>query len=400
MNPICLYRYADKLKRQVTFVLSTMMVLSACVEPYDPPTSSNVEDLLVVDGFLNTAYGSVNVVLTHSKPLDSEDETLTESNATLSIRSEGGAQFSLSEQTPGTYTAEGLPLNPAEKYLLNVRTANGQEFQSDYVDIPSTPVIDSVVWKADADGVTFYINSHDASANTRYYRWDYIETWEYTAFVSSDFKVENNEIVYRNGNERIHTCWNTVPSTKISIESTVRLSEDVVSNYPLTFIPKGSSKVSVMYSILVRQRAISKDEYNFLEQLQKTTESIGGLFDPQPSQVPGNIHNLTDPSSTVLGYFGAGATQEQRVFVRFTDLPRELQDYNRNPNCQPDTLCVIQSIPSVYQCALNIQDLNGSEYIGSALYIGPSIGGYTLSNYSCADCRAQGGTLTKPGFWP
>jgi len=400
MIPCCLYRTADKFKGQFAYVMLPIMVLAGCIEPYDPPASSNVVDILVVDGFLNTADGSVNVFLSHSKPLDSDEETLAESNATLSIRSEGGAQYSLSEQAPGTYTSEGLPLDPAEKYLLTVRTANGQEFQSDYVDIRSTPEIDSVVWKADSDGLTVYVNSHDATANTRYYRWDYIETWEYNAFVSSDFKVENNDIVYRNGNERIHTCWNTVPSTKISISSTVRLSEDVISNYPLTFIPKGSSKISVNYSILVRQRAISKDEFNFLEQLQKTTESIGGLFDPQPSQVPGNMHNLSDPSATVLGYFGAGATQEQRIFVRHSELPDELKGSSLNPTCQPDTVCVIQSIPRPFQCILDIPDLNGSEFIGSALYIGPTIAGYTLSNYNCADCRSQGGTLTKPSFWP
>jgi len=400
MTRIRLYRYADKFKRQATFVLSTILVLSACVEPYDPPASSNVVDLLVVDGFLNTADGSVSVVLTHSKPLDSNDETLTESNATLSIRSEGGAQYSLTEQSPGTYTAEGLALDPAEKYLLNVRTANGQEFYSDYVDIRPTPIIDSVIWKGDDDGVTVYVNSHDATTNTRYYRWDYIETWEYTAAVYSEFKVENKEIVYRNGNESMHRCWNTAASTKILIGSTVRLAEDVVSNFPLAFIPKGSEKVGIKYSILVRQRAISKDEFNFLEQLQKTTESIGGLFDPQPSQVPGNIHNLTDPSSTVLGYFSAGATQEKRIFIDFFDLPDQLLVFPSKTGCQPDTLCVSQTIPALYQCVLYLPDLSGSEIIGTSLYTGPFVTGYTLSSYNCADCRSQGGTLTKPSYWP
>jgi hypothetical protein len=155
-----------------------------------------------------------------------------------------------------------------------------------------------------------------------------------------------------------------------------------------------------MYSILVKQRAISKDEFTFLEQLQKTTESVGGLFDPQPSQVPGNIHNLTDPSSTILGYFGAGDTKDQRIFVDFSELPDPLQVFPRNPNCQPDTICVVPSIPRAYQCTLDLQNMDGSEYIGSALYTGPFITGYTKTTYHCSDCRSQGGTLTRPTYWP
>lgn len=400
MIKICLYRRIDNFRSSVSLILSLLVVLTGCIEPYDPPASSEVADLLVVDGFLNTADGSVSVLLTHSKPLDSDDPTLPESNANMSIRTESGNEYGLSELVAGTYTAEGLPLDPAEKYQLSIRTANGQEFQSDYVDIRSTPVIDSVVWDTDEDGVNIYVNAHDASANTRYYRWDYVETWQYNAAVSSDFKVENNVPVYRNADERIYTCWRTLPSTKISIASTVRLSEDVIYRYPLTTIPKGSSKISVRYSILVKQRAISKDEFNFLEQLQKTTESVGGLFDPQPSQVPGNLHNLTNPSSTVLGYFSAGNTREQRLFIDFSQLPDPLKVFPANPNCQPDTICVVQSIPRAFQCTQDVQDLDGTEIIGSALYSGPFVIGYTKSTYPCADCRSQGGSLTKPAFWP
>jgi hypothetical protein len=206
--------------------------------------------------------------------------------------------------------------------------------------------------------------------------------------------------VYRNANELMHTCWKTVISTKISIASTVRLAEDVVYNYPLIYLPSGSQKMQIMYSVLVRQRAISKEEYNFMDQLEKTTESVGGLFDPQPSQVPGNIHNLSDPTSPVLGYFSAGDATEKRFFLSFSELPDHLQVFPRPSGCRPDTICVFQTIPRAYICGLDLVDLDGSEIIGSALYTGPTVTGYTKTTVQCADCRSQGGTLTKPAFWP
>ena len=119
-------------------------------------------------------------------------------------------------------------------------------------------------------------------------------------------------------------CYKTVPSTKIIVGSTVRLSNDVVRDFPLTYMESGSSRLSVMYSILVRQRVIDKIEYEFLQDLQRVTESVGGLFDSQPYEILGNIRSM-DPSIPVLGFFSAGFINEQRIFLRYTDLPDHLQ---------------------------------------------------------------------------
>ena len=178
------------------------------------------------------------------------------------------------------------------------------------------------------------------------------------------------------------------PSTKISITSSVRLVDDVVHQFPVTFLPKGSSKISIKYSTLIKQRAVSKKEYDYLEQLQKTTESLGGLFDPQPSQVLGNIRNLNNPLAPVLGYFSAGTTVEERLFIDYYDLPDDLRKIPPVVGCSQDT---------VYNAGL--VNLSGTVYLGSAIYSGPSIIGYTKSTASCADCRTKGGVTTQPPFW-
>jgi len=377
------FRSADSI------IISMVVALSGCLEPYAPPTPTEDVDMLVIDGFLNSGDGSASVRLTRASELSSQEETQTVSSADVYVRTKSGKEYKLPEQEPGRYSVQGLVLDPSENYQLSVRTIDNQEIQSDYVQIRPTPAIDSIVWRADEEGVDIYVNAHDASGNTRYYRWDFTETWEYDATVSSDFKLVNHVPVYRSNEERIHTCWKTVPSTSISIASTIRLAEDVVYNYPLVHLPKHSQKMQIMYSILVRQRAISKDEYTFLEQLEKTTESLGGLFDPQPSQVPGNMHNLTDPGSPVLGYFSAGDATEKRFFLSFLQLPDDLQRYPRPVGCQVDTICG--------SC---VRDLGETAIIGSEAYKNFVFVGYTVTNFECADCRSKGGVLEKPTFWP
>ena len=47
--------------------------------------------------------------------------------------------------------------------------------------------------------------------------------------------------------------------------STTRLSKDVVSQFPITFIPGNSFKLGVKYSILVRQIALSQSGFEYYE---------------------------------------------------------------------------------------------------------------------------------------
>ena len=65
---------------------------------------------------------------------------------------------------------------------------------------------------------------------------------------------------------------------------------------------------------------IDRIEYEYLQDLQRVTESVGGLFDSQPYEILGNIRSM-DPSIPVLGFFSAGFINEKRTFVRFSDLP-------------------------------------------------------------------------------
>jgi Domain of unknown function (DUF4249) len=382
------FRAMNKKKYSIGIASTLIIAAAACLEPYQPPATDEVVNILVVDGFLNSTDGSATVSLGHTISLSSQDKPEPEFDAAVSILVEGGGSYALTQQDSGIYAISGLIIDPNAKYRLSVRTPDGEDYLSDDVEIIPSPAIDSITWDAKENGVNIMVNAHDAAGNTRYYRWDYVETWRYHAPLSSDYKVVNGVPVYRTDDERIYTCWRTIPSTKITITSTVRLADDIVYQYPVTFLPMGSSKISVKYSILIKQRGVSKNEYDFLQQLQKTTESIGGLFDPQPSQVTGNIRNLNNPLVPVLGYFSAGEVKEERLFIDFYDLPDYLQKTTRPLGCFTQDSVFLP------------HEWGGSETIVSAIYEGRGIIGYTQTSPICADCRLQGGSLITPAFWP
>ena len=366
-----------------------------CIEPYQAPDISENISILVVDGFINATEGSATVRLTKAIALSKKDEYPTEKGADVKITSENGNSFTLLEQDSGKYYADGLTVDPSSRYQLSIRTADNRHYISDYISVTQTPPIDSVTWRPEDEGVSILVNTHDDSNSSRYYKWDYIETWEYhSPYPSYYTNVGPSEVVVRKPEEMVYYCYKTVPSTKIVVGSTVRLSNDVVRDVPLTYMERGSSRLSIMYSILVRQRVIDKIEYEFLQDLQRVTESVGGLFDSQPYEILGNIRSM-DPSIPVLGYFSAGFTNEQRIFLGYGDLPDHLQ---RIPYtyCYLDTVCSI--LRPDLRCVIDLASLPLNSYLVADL--NPFFPGYSITSKSCADCRVQGGELAKPDFWP
>jgi hypothetical protein len=376
-----------------------VIVAGACVEPYPAPDIAGDLSILVVDGFINGSDGVATVRLSHTIKLTEEGQPPHEKGATVIIRTASNDSFTLSEQDSGRYTADGLAIDANKQYQLYIKTKGGEEYISDYVSVKDTPPIDSVAWRPDGDGVSVMVNTHDLTGQSKYYRWDYVETWEYESPSVSLFKVIDHQAVYRDQDDFIFKCFRTIPSTKIFVGSSVRLEEDVIRDFPLTYLSRESGKFSILYSMIVSQRAIDRAEYEFWQDLQKVTESLGGLFDSQPYEIVGNVHHVSDPSTPVLGYFSAGRVVKQRMFLDFNDLPPDLQ---KRPYsfCQYDTICVFRTPSSTRKCTNDLAGLNDNTPLVSPLYDGPTVWGYTMSSEYCTDCRVQGGILTKPDFWP
>jgi hypothetical protein len=374
--------------------MATLLMMIGCVEPYPAPDIGENISILVVDGFINATDGSATVRLTKAVALTKTDGYPTEKGADVTIRSENGDSFKLVEQDSGEYFATGFEIDTSTKYQLNIHTSDNRDIVSDYISIMQTPPIDSVRWRPERGGISILVSTHDQNESSRYYHWDFIETWEYRAPYPSPYRNVNNTVITLSPGEYPYTCYRTLPSTKITVASTSRLSDDVVRDFPLTYIEGLSSRLSVLYSINVRQRVIGKNEYDYMLDLQRVTESVGGLFDSQPYEILGNIRS-TDPSVPVLGYFSAGTVDEQRIFVRFTDLPEYLQKVPYH-GCPLDTVCSV--LRPDLRCTIDLESLPDNSYLVAKL--DPAFPGYTRTSRACADCRVQGGVLTKPDFWP
>lgn len=369
----------------------SFLLLYGCVESYQPPATEGDVALLVVDGFINGTENSASVKLSYSSALSSDDPTLMETGASVSIEEEGGSTFVLNESEAGNYTIDNIAVDKMRKYRLKIQTSDNQEVFSDYIEIADTPEIDSVTWKPDDEGVTIYVNTHDAENKSKYYSWTYEETWEYNASFYSTYLLIDGEAFQRSQEDQIYTCWTTISSTEILVNSTVRLSEDLVRDFPVTFVSMQTGKLSKRYSILIRQRTLTKEAYDFWTELKKTTESLGGLFDALPTQVLGNVYSASS-EKTVLGYFGGGEVSEKRIFIKLQELPDVLLRQRATALCKTDEIDT-----------LSVADLpltSNNVLLIEPIYVqGVGIVGYTTARPDCIDCRRHGGVNQEPDFW-
>jgi hypothetical protein len=375
------------MKRKVHFII-LFLTLVACIETYTPPEIESNPNILVVDGFLDGTLGECVVKLTRTQQLGSTDSPLSEFGAFVRLEEKNGSSYLLQSENNGTYRYSGLTANASSEYRIYVQTPNGQEYVSAYTKLNASPEIDSVTWEPTNLGVEIQVTTHNNAGNSNYYQWTYEETWQYTSAFQSVMQYLNGTVIIRP--DDIYNCWTNNLSNAILINSTKALNEDVVYKFPLLTLPKTSDKYLVRYSILVNQRVLTEDAYYFWLQMQKNTENLGTLFDPQPSKLIGNISNLNNSGEAVLGYFSASFTTKKRMFLTYAQLPDGFPFIREFPGCKEDTV--------------RLADLPRFGSTGNLLTTPVTMGGIILIGYrhstvDCVDCRSKGGTNIQPAFW-
>jgi uncharacterized protein DUF4249 len=383
----------------IKMIIGCLVVVSFCTckEIYDPHIEAKTTGILVVEGFLNSGQGPTTIRLSRSSDLQ---DTLfnPESSAQVEVQGEDGSSFLLFGNGNGEYTASQLSLYDGIKYRLHIRTSDGKEYASEYTPVKYTPTIDSITWQREDDGVRLYANAHDPQNETKYYQYKYEETWEIHSayynelvYVTDPVTSAPTAVAYKYPDQHtdttIYKCWNTLNSSTIVLGSTEKLTSDLVY-LPVQYIEPHSEKLSVLYSINLRQYAISHDKYLFLQKMKKNTEQLGTIFDPQPSEISGNIHCLTDSNETVIGHVEISQEQVKRIFIS----NREVSDWNYDPGCVSIEIDNTPKSIAQYGVGLMPTLVSKKDPLGGII-------AFYASTPLCVDCTLRG-IHQKPDFWP
>lgn len=376
--------------KKPVYALAFLIFIFGCKERFEPELKTINSRLLVVEGVINVGGEPTVIHLSRTIPAAESGKTIAiEKDAQVYIESTDGQSYQLLENQPGTYQSAVLNLDSQKKYKLKI-ISKGQQYLTDFLEARVTPPIDDVTWESKTNGVQVYVSTHDNTNNSRYYRWDFEDTWIFYANYKSTLIWDGTGLRPRNWDtEDIYRCWRTTNSTSIVVGSSIKLNNDVIYKQPLAFIPSTSEKFTEKYSILVKQYVLTKEAFDFWENLRKNTENLGSIFDAQPSQLTGNIRNVNNPNEPVLGYISVGNVETKRIFIGKDELPSWVPD-------------------PIVKCSLDSIDVNNAQIFANTNYYIPigeiwndtgKLVGYRWTTKECSDCTLRG-VNKKPNFWP
>lgn len=396
----------------VFLAVSSILLINSCRKPYDPPVTTVDYAYLVVEGVINSGADSTTITLSRTVPIGATSTARPETGAKVFVESDQGTQYPLIESQPGTYVTAGLNLSPAHKYRLNINTASGKQYQSDFVENKITPPIDTITHTFSSHAVQFYVSTHDPKNSTRYYRWEYHEYWSYSAPFNTVLQYRDSDIIGLPPDSDYNHCYKSAtPQNGIYVATSAKLSQDIISQEPITYVEGLSQKLNGEYAVEIDQFAITPDAYTYWQQLKVSTEQLGSIFDAQPTSLPSNLHCVSIPSQPVIGYVSVSTSTLKRSFLTQAEVPFAVQLL---PGQQPppeswlglDTItCPVGHIlfaPTSTLPGRLYQTFNPGVFKPYGFYYDPPtvVVGYAYSIDKCVDCRQLGGTNKKPAWWP
>jgi hypothetical protein len=391
-------------------VLMAGFIIYTCIDPYAPKLKGYGSNL-VVDGLITDANTSYSVKLSRTI-LNQNDTPLAVSDATVFITDDNGNSSSLVSKGNGVYKTDSIEFKgiPGRTYVLHIVTGDGNEYKSDPCLMQSVPDIDSIYYDKDQQvvnngtqnqvGLSIYLDSKEGDNNS-YYRWDYDETWEFKVPYPKKWDYINEKTVLPVAQIK-EFCWKNVKSYDVLIHAVYPGQPAKIVKQPINFIVTDKSdRLMINYSIVVRQYSLSKNEYNFWDNLNKVNLSGSDIFASQPFPVISNIHNINNPGEKVPGYFQVSAVKEKRIFIPFSEIVRLQLPFYHNPckrieqshNFVPTEWLTWDEIYSIY-CIT-------SDYtFVEAIFTPDSLPIYRMifTRPECADCELTG-TLRRPDFW-
>lgn len=370
--------------------ISVLLFSLSCKKPFEHEAISDSATMLVVEGIINQG-GQTNLVLSRTLKLSDKSVVQMEKGAKIQVEGSNNSILALTESSAGVYTLPATTFNTNLQYRLRIKTIAGKEYLSDLMSVRTTPAIDSLNWRRERDGVGLYIDAHDSNNNTKYYQWDYLETWEQHSVEFSDYVYKDARVQSRDPLEslKIFTCWKNEASTNILINSTAKLSSDVIDNFQLALIPNRSERLGIRYSILVKQYAIGKEAFDYLTLMKRNSEQQGSLFDNQPSDIVGNIKCISNPAERVIGFINISQIVEKRIFINNNQVPA----WNFDLTC--GAIVIKNQKDSLYHAFVTGSNLITTYNLNTF----GEIVSYNGNTAICLDCRTRGGSNVKPSFW-
>ncbi len=297
--------------RQLIVYLLILSSFGACIDRVELPVRSE-EPHLVVEGQITNEAPPYTVRLTYTGKY-SEGNVADQFvyGAQVSLGNDQGRSTQFKSIGAGLYKTMDSTFRGevSRAYSLTVVLSDGKRYVSKPEQMPSVPVVDSVVttFKRSDNFATPYryfysVTTRDPAAEKNYYRWSAygIMTRKSTGVPCSPnapFSI------------CFDRCWITIVNNDVNVYSDEAVNGNQIRSQDVLSLPVYAVGPQLME---VQQYGITQANYQFWKLYQQQNARTGSIFDPLPAPVVGNLINVNDPTDVARGYFATASITRRR----------------------------------------------------------------------------------------
>ena len=377
----------------VAISMTTVFTLSGCIEEYEADITEEDTNMLVVEGAICSSRLN-QFYLSRTQAINSLSVPKVVKGAIVSVRGTDGSEYK-TQGTDGCYSCQLDDLAPDVEYYLHIE-ADGEVYESEpQKPLPTEQIAEvSAVQYTPVSNIDVLVTPAAPfdSDKANYYTWSYDETWEvwpeYRTFIF--FDVETLSCIYK-PNQFPERGWKDAKGSTYVVGESQKYEGQHIQKLKLYDIDRGNERVYYKYSAIVHQRAISKAEYEYELARRQASSEMGGLFTPQPSALPTNIHCLTSDKH-VIGYVGCSLNvSDYRFFI-------DAVDYKIDHPIGEDKRTWVDDCDESICCKMVAREMYLCEWQDDRMIPGGTLR-TAWATALMLDVRLRGAYEKKPDFW-
>jgi hypothetical protein len=307
--------------RLTIYTATLLLLLTGCIKQ-TTVAIRNPTPQLVVEGLLLTDTTPCTVTLSYSGVFNSSgyQQPAFINDATVYVKKTGGDSVQLYNVGNGQYmSASSIYAKPGESYYLGITLADGKQYASvpeKIVPVPKDFSIDSFGVSQPYNleslyGAAVLIKTQDPAGEKNFYRW-----------ISTDYVSRKATGVPCGINipPCYQYCYQYYHDDNLYILSDANINGSQIRYQPALISPY---YYYGRHFMVVKQLSLTAAAYQFWLLYQEQSTRTGGILDPLPAPIQGNIYNVNNPTELALGYFGAS----DAASIKFVLAPLFLNAY-------------------------------------------------------------------------
>lgn len=329
----------------------TLTLLSGCVDPVTPEYDYRT-GFLLVEGTIGGEGQRSEVRISRSELSFGQYRLREEVGAQVSSIDGGGTVTEwFATDTKGTYRPDtSFVGRSGESYRIRILTREGEIVESEAEPMPRSIAMDTLrmTYQQEAyfstgrdrfvPAFTMLIDVTDPVEEDNFFRYR-STNWSSTQICETCFNsvYRDGRCVQRNGVDFYDylcnvPCWRVIRTDDIYL-----LSDELNPGGSYTDVP--AARIDRINSgallVEVEQQSLNRLAYLYFREVEDLTEGSSGLNAPLPAALYGNLRDLSENETSVLGYVAAVASSSRRIFFNRDTVPGEPLFIRSSPRLEP-----------------------------------------------------------------